>query len=216
MDPFSVLVTLGTTLKIVKEVWEGAQLLQRVYETYTDGDKTLQSIALECSIYGESIKTIGQWLKKNRTATGLTRQMRTSHNAITLIQASMANVLLDLKKFQDTRDRTAMREKKTANEKIKMFEQLIMNKAKQQWAKKFASKGKVGGGKFALGKKQREKSKECVIGGKDSGRENLDDGNGHTEAGGGSDESDDEEDGSDDAGSVFSLGEFADLGNDDF
>ena len=66
----------------MKEIWEGLQWMQGIYETYSDGDKTLQSMALECNIYGDSIKAIGQWLKKNQGAKGLTRQMRTTHNAV--------------------------------------------------------------------------------------------------------------------------------------
>ena len=130
-----MLVGVGTTLKVIKEVWDGLQWMQRIYETYTEGDKSLQSIALECSIYGESIKTIGQWLKRNQTATGLTRQLRTTNNAITLVQVSMANVLLDLKKFKsgdnqrNTNDTRISREKQN----IKLFQQFIMNRAKQQW-----------------------------------------------------------------------------------
>ena len=135
MDPITVLAAVGTTLKIVKEIWEGLQWMQRIYENHTEGDKTLQSIALECSIYGESIKTIGQWLKRNEAATRLTRQMRTTHNAITLVQVSMANVLRDLKKFQDSGDQTSMKDKKFSKEKmnIKIFQQFVMNSVKLQW-----------------------------------------------------------------------------------
>ena len=135
MDPITVLAAVGTTLKIVKEIWDGLQWMQRVYENYTDGDKTLQSLSLECNIYGESIKTVGQWLRKNQSATNLTRQMRTTHNAITLVQVSMANVLLDLKRFQDNGDLSSLKNQKISKEKmnIKMFQQMIMNKAKQQW-----------------------------------------------------------------------------------
>ena len=135
MDPITVLAAVGTTLKIVKEVWEGLQWMQRIYETFTEGDKSLQSIALECNIYGESIKTIGQWLKKNQAATGLTRQMRTTHHAITLIQVSMANVLLDLKRFLSRGKQRVVKDTRISREKenIKLFQQFIMNKAKQQW-----------------------------------------------------------------------------------
>lgn len=135
MDPITVLAAVGTTLKIVKEVWQGAQWMQRIYETYTEGDKTLQSLALECNIYGESIKAIGQWLRKNQGATGLTRQMRTTHNAITLIQVSMANVLLDMRRFQTGGNQKLVKDTRISREKqnLKMFQQFIMNKAKQQW-----------------------------------------------------------------------------------
>lgn len=135
MDPISLLVTVGTTLKIVKEVWEGCQFVQRVFETYSGGHKTLQLMALECNIYGESIKTIGQWLKKNQNATGLTRQMRTTHSAITLVQVSMANVLLDLKRYQDNGAKASMKDKKMSNREmnIKMFQQYIVKPAQLQW-----------------------------------------------------------------------------------
>ena len=135
MDPITVLAAVGTTLKIVKDIWEGLQWMQRIYETYTEGDKTLQSIALECNIYGESIKTIGQWLKKNQAATGLTRQMRTTHNAITLVQVSMANVRLDLRRFKDSGDQTSVKDTKVSKEKanIRIFQQFAMNKVKLQW-----------------------------------------------------------------------------------
>lgn len=135
MDPVTVLIAVGTTLKILKEVWQGLQWMHRVYETHTKGDKTLQLMALECNIYGESIKTIGQWLKKCQTATGMSRQMRTTHNAVTLVQVSMANVLLDLKKYQDSGDRTSVNDKKMSSKEIniRMFQQFIMKKAKLQW-----------------------------------------------------------------------------------
>ena len=136
MEVIALLKIVGTTLKIVKEIWEGAQWMQRVHETYCNGDKTLQSIALECNIYGESIKAIGQWLKRNQAEKDLLRQMRTTYNALTLVQVSMANVLLDLKKFKakgssksTTKDTRLAREK----ENILMFKHFMMNKAKQQW-----------------------------------------------------------------------------------
>ena len=135
MDPITILGAVGTTLKIVKEVCEGLQWMQRVYENITHGDKILQSIALECNIYGESVKTIGQWLKKNKDAVGLKRQMRTTHNAITLVQVSMANLLLDLKKVQESGDNLTLKDKKISKEKLnfKVFQQFIINGAKQQW-----------------------------------------------------------------------------------
>ncbi|KAL9608476.1 MAG: hypothetical protein Q9167_006696 [Letrouitia subvulpina] len=135
MDPVSVLVAVGTTLKVIKEVWDGLQWMQRIYETYTEGDKSLQSIALECNIYGESIKTIGQWLKRNQGTTGLTRQLRTTNNAITLVQVSMGNVLLDLRKFQGGGNQRSIGDSRISREKqnIKLFQQFIMNRAKQQW-----------------------------------------------------------------------------------
>ena len=125
MDAITVLAAVGTTLQMVKDVWDGLQWMQRIYETYTDGDKSLQSIALECSIYGESIKTIGQWLKRNQAATGLTRQMRTTHNAITLVQVSMANVLLDMKKCQGGENQRSTKDTRIARKK-----QIVKNLAR--------------------------------------------------------------------------------------
>ena len=135
MDPFSVLVAVGTTLKVVKEVWKGLQWMQHVYETHTEGDRTLQSMALECSIYAESIKSIGYWLKRNQNATGLTRQIRTTHNAITLVQVSMVNVLLDMKKFEVSGKQKQVKDTRLSREKqnLKLFQQFITNKAKLQW-----------------------------------------------------------------------------------
>ena len=136
MDPVSVLVGLGTTLKVVKEVWETAQWMHRIYETQTGGDKTLQRVALECNIYGESIKTIGYWLKKNQKAKNLVRQMRTTNNAITLVQVSMQNVLLDLKRFRsDGEQKFIGKGQSLTNRKVqaKIFAQLLMNHAKLQW-----------------------------------------------------------------------------------
>ena len=133
MDPLTILAAVGTTLKIVKEICEGLQWMQRVYENITNGDKVLQSIALECNIYGESIKAIGQWLKNNKDATGLKRQMRTTQNAITLVQCSMANLLLDLKKCQETGDKASVKKISKDKLNLKMFQQFILNTAKQQW-----------------------------------------------------------------------------------
>ena len=136
MDPVTVLLGLGTTLKVVKEVWETTQWMHRIYETHTGGDKTLQRVALECNIYGESIKTIGYWLKKNQKATNLARQMRTTHNAITLVQVSMQNVLLDLKKFRSDSDHKFVGKGQSLSSRkvqAKLFTQLLMNHAKLQW-----------------------------------------------------------------------------------
>ena len=135
MDPVSILSVVGVTLQLLKVVWGGLQWMQRVYETLSNGDKSLQSIALECNIYGESIKTIGQWLKRNRNATGLTRQMRTTHNAITLVQVSMMNLKLDMEKFQSVGNKKTLKDTRLTREKqnIKMFKDFLMNKAKQQW-----------------------------------------------------------------------------------
>ena len=135
MDPITIIAAVGTTLKIMKEIWRGLQWMQQVYENYSKGDKTLRSIGLECNIYAESIKTIGQWLKKHRAAKGLVRQMRTTHNAITLVQVSMANVLLDLKRFQNHKGKSSPKDKDISQEKenMKLFQQYIVNKAKMQW-----------------------------------------------------------------------------------
>lgn len=133
MDPITILAAVGTTLKIVKEICEGLHWMQRVYENMTNGDKTLRNIALECNIYGDSIKAIGQWLKNNKHATNLKRQMRTTQNAITLVQCSMANLLLDLKKCQETGDKASARKISKDKVNIKLFQQFILNTAKQQW-----------------------------------------------------------------------------------
>ncbi len=92
MEPLSVLGVIGVTLQLVKLVWHGLLWMGRIYETSVQGDKVLRSMALEFGIYGNSIKAIGQWLKKNQAATGLGRQMRTTHKAITLVKCSMANI----------------------------------------------------------------------------------------------------------------------------
>ncbi len=135
MDPITILGAVGTTLKIVKEVCEGLQWMQRVWESVTHGDKILQQISLECNIYGDSIKTIGQWLKKNKEATGLKRQMRTTQNAITLVEVSMANLLLDLKRFQQTGDKSTPKGQRMTKDKLnlKLFQAFIVAMAKQQW-----------------------------------------------------------------------------------
>lgn len=130
-----MLTAVGSTLFAVKEVWEFAQWMQEIYETYTEGDKFLQQIALECFIYGESIKTIGHWLKKNENSKTLTRQMRITHNAIILVQVSMENVSRDLQKFKDGVHEKSAKTTKLAKRKqdMKLFQQFIANKAKQQW-----------------------------------------------------------------------------------
>ena len=135
MDPLSIFGAVGTTLQLIKEIWKMCRWMQGVFEKYTEGDKTLQSIALECNIYGESIKTIGYWLKKNQTAKGLSRQMRTTHNAITLVQVSMANISLDLKKFQGTGSLASLKEQNLSKRKlqIRLFQAFAMNAVKMQW-----------------------------------------------------------------------------------
>ena len=126
MDPITILAAVGTTLKIVKELCQGLRWMQRVYENVTHGDKILQSIALECNIYGDSIKTIGQWLKKNKDETGLKRQMRTTHSAITLVKVSLANLLLDLRRVQESGEKANAKDLKTSKEKtnLKIFQQV--------------------------------------------------------------------------------------------
>ncbi|KAL8989949.1 MAG: hypothetical protein Q9169_008243, partial [Polycauliona sp. 2 TL-2023] len=91
-------------------------------------------MALECRIYGDSIKAIGQWLKKNQAATGLKRQMRTTQNAITLVRVSMQNVLLDMKKYQHSPTEMSIKDNRLSRQqqKVKVFSQLLMDKAKQQ------------------------------------------------------------------------------------
>lgn len=129
MDPFSILGVAVGTLKIVKEICESIRWAQRVFESISTGNQTLRSLALECTIYADSIKTIGQWLKINRGASGLKRQMRTTHSALTLIKVSMANLLLDLNKVQEGGGRRNMKEKSS----FKIVQQAMMNIAKQQW-----------------------------------------------------------------------------------
>lgn len=135
MDPLSILGIVGVTLKTVKELCDGLRWMQRIYESVTNGDKTLQSIALECNIYGDSIKAIGQWLKINKDATGLKRQMRTTHNAITLLQVSLRSLLLDLRKTQESADKPSVKDQNISKEKyyFKLFQQFLINTAKQQW-----------------------------------------------------------------------------------
>lgn len=135
MDPFTILGAVVSALLTTKEVWETLQWMQKIYEIYTDGDKFLQSIALECFIYGESIKAIGHWLKKNQYATTLVRQMRITHNAISLVQVSMASVLRDLNRFKDNADVKSTKDTRFSKQKqdIKLFQQFVKNKAKHQW-----------------------------------------------------------------------------------
>ncbi|KAL9007814.1 MAG: hypothetical protein Q9173_006995 [Seirophora scorigena] len=135
MDPFTILGAVVSALLTTKEVWETLQWMQKIYEIYTDGDKFLQSIALECFIYGESIKAIGHWLKSNQSATTLTRQMRITHNAISLVQVSMASVLRDLNRFKDSADVKSTKDTRFSKQKqdIKLFQQFVKNKAKHQW-----------------------------------------------------------------------------------
>lgn len=92
-------------------------------------------MALECKIYGESLKTIGQWLKRNQAAAGLTRQMRTTHDAITLVKVSMANVLLDIEKCQGNGNQRTTKDTRISigEQKIKAFHQLMTNKTKYKW-----------------------------------------------------------------------------------
>lgn len=76
MDPMSIITVVGFTLQVTKVVFDGAQWMCKVYETVTKGDKTLRLIALECKIYGESIKAIGHWLRQNKNA-----KVRISYNS---------------------------------------------------------------------------------------------------------------------------------------
>ncbi|KAL9058049.1 MAG: hypothetical protein Q9206_002097 [Seirophora lacunosa] len=135
MDPFTILGAVVSALLTTKEVWDTLQWMQKIYEIYTDGDKFLQSIALECFIYGESIKAIGHWLKRNQCATTLTRQMRITHNAISLVQVSMASVLRDLNRFKDSADVKSTKDTRFSKQKqdIKLFQQFVKNKSKHQW-----------------------------------------------------------------------------------
>lgn len=78
---------------------------------------------------------------------------------------------------------------------------LNMGKQGYKKAKTFAKRGKIGAGR------RSEKSK--VIDGANSVDVGVQDGDGN-------DDDDDVDDGNDDAGTVFSLGEFADVGSGDF
>ena len=90
---------------------------------------------------------------------------------------------------------------------------ISMSKQGYQRAKKFAKKGKLGVGKG--GNKGKAKDGLEVVDEGEGGDDAVEDGV-ERRGGNGNDEDDDDDDGSDDAGSVFSLGEFADLGNNDF
>lgn len=102
------------------------------------GRQVLLSMALEYGIYGDSIKANGQWLKKNQLVTGLARQMRRTHSAITLVKVSMANILLDLNRSQSDGNQGSMKDTglSRANQKMKLLHQFMKNKTKQQWFSK--------------------------------------------------------------------------------
>ena len=72
-----------------------------MYEGYKNSDRTLKMILLECHIYGDSVKTIGEWLKDNQTSKELQKQMRTTSHAIKLVRGSMATIQHDLEKIGD-------------------------------------------------------------------------------------------------------------------
>ncbi len=101
MDPITILGGVGATLKLVKEVCQTIQWMQRVYDSYKNSDRTLKMILLECNIYGDSVKTIGEWLKDNQTSKELQKQMRTTSHAIRLVRGSMATIRHDLEKIGD-------------------------------------------------------------------------------------------------------------------
>lgn len=84
---------------------------------------------------------------------------------------------------------------------------LNMGKQGYKKAKTFAKRGKIGAGR------RSEKSK--VIDGANSVDVGVQNGNDGLD-GDGNDDDDDVDDGNDDAGTVFSLGEFADVGSGDF
>lgn len=135
VDPLTVLGAVSTTLHLIKVIWDTAKWMQEVYETMTHGDKTLQSISLECHIYGDSIKTIGKWMKENQTTTGLKRQIGTTHNAITLVKCSMQNLHLDLKKMQNGGKKISSKDRSLPKEilRIKLLKQSLGIALKRQW-----------------------------------------------------------------------------------
>ena len=121
MDPITILGAVAATLQIVKEVCHTIQWMQRVYDGFKKSDRTLKMILLECNIYGDSIKTVGEWLKEQRAAKGLQKQMRTTKHAITLVRVSMGSLQRDLQKIGDGKEKLT----------IKSFTKCI--KVRHQW-----------------------------------------------------------------------------------
>ena len=121
MDPITILGAVATALKLVKSVCEIIQWMQRVNDSLKNSNRILKMIFLECNIYGDSIKSIGEWLKENRSTEGLQKQLRTTHNAITLVKVSMANLQRDLETIGSGQEKLT----------IKSFKNCI--KVRHQW-----------------------------------------------------------------------------------
>ncbi|MCJ1389541.1 hypothetical protein MMC18_002398 [Xylographa bjoerkii] len=121
MDPITILGAVATALKLVKSVCEIIQWMQRVNDSLKNSNRILKMISLECNIYGDSIKSIGEWLKENQSTKGLQKQMRTTHNAITLVKVSMANLQRDLETIGSGQEKLT----------IKSFKNCI--KVRHQW-----------------------------------------------------------------------------------
>ena len=121
MDPITILGAVATALKLVKSVCETVQWMQRVIDNLKNSTRTLKMIYLECKIYGDSIKSIGEWLKENQSSKGLQKQLRTTHNAITLVKVSMANLQRDLETIGNGQEKLT----------IKSFKNCI--KVRHQW-----------------------------------------------------------------------------------
>ena len=121
MDPITILSAVGASLKLIRTVCETIQWMQRVADSLKNSSRTLKMIYLECKIYGDSIKSIGEWLKENQSAQGLQKQLRTTHNAITLVKVSMANLQRDLETIGNGQEKLT----------IKSFKNCI--KVRHQW-----------------------------------------------------------------------------------
>ncbi|MCJ1383478.1 Ankyrin repeat domain-containing protein 44 [Xylographa soralifera] len=121
MDPITILGGVATALKLVKSVCEIIQWMQRVNDSLKNSSRILKMIYLECNIYGDSIKSIGEWLKENQSMKGLQKQLRTTHNAITLVKVSMANLQRDLETIGSGQEKLT----------IKSFKNCI--KVRHQW-----------------------------------------------------------------------------------
>jgi hypothetical protein len=126
MDPITILGAVGATLKIVKEVCQTIQWMQRVYDSIKNSDRTLKMILLECNIYGDSIKTIGEWLRDHKATKGLQRQMRTTNHAITLVRGSMGALQKDMQKIGNGEQKLSIKSfKNCINVRHQWFEQTM-------------------------------------------------------------------------------------------
>ncbi|MCJ1286827.1 hypothetical protein MMC26_006173 [Xylographa opegraphella] len=121
MDPITILGAVATALKLVKSVCEIIQWMQQVNDRLKNSSRILKMIYLECNIYGDSIKSIGAWLKENQSTKGLQKQLRTTHNAITLVKVSMLNLQRDLETIGNGQEKLT----------IKSFKNCI--KVRHQW-----------------------------------------------------------------------------------